>query len=287
MGRRSLRRRPDVVRLALVLALLAASAAFASDAEGVGAIYRLGTSARSLGWGGVSVAVCSGASGNPAALAWEEHVRFTSLYANGFADITHGALDFSAPWIGLSALFLDSGPIATATGTIRYMSQGLAAAVGVPIGPVGFGGRWRLARVSRPFAGEGWSLDAGVLLDLGALWLGCVWNSVLSRAMMYEGSSMEEHWTRDLALGVAWNASPIEDVIWRASIDVRDILNGPLSVVGGLEAWIGGLAARIGWDGRGPTFGLSAAFGWVEIDWAYAVRTDLGESHRVSLSVSF
>jgi hypothetical protein len=50
---------------------------------------------------------------------------------------------------------------------------------------------------------------------------------------------------------------------------------------------VGALAARLGWDGQGLTFGLSVRVSDIEVDWSCAARPDLGTSHRVSLEVLF
>ncbi|MEW5825586.1 MAG: hypothetical protein AB1778_02040 [Candidatus Bipolaricaulota bacterium] len=269
--------------------LLVAGRSGAEPAEGVGTLFRLGTSARSLGWGGVSAAVADGvgALANPAALGRIETLGVSSLYASGFGGTSYGALDFAAPLVALSAVFLDSGAIPLGAGALRFTSYGLVGSVGLPIGPVGVGVRWRFLRVAQPFVGHGWALDPGLLVDLGRLRLGLIWEAAASAPMVYEGSVRSDAWTPDLVLGAAWTVSPAEDVVWTAAADLRGALRGRTTLVGGMEAWIGGLGARVGWDGSGPTFGLSAVLSWLRVDWSTSVRSDLGASHRISLGVAF
>jgi hypothetical protein len=261
----------------------------ASAADGVGSLFQLGVSARSLGVGGATAAFSDGAAAstlNPAALGWVRQMGLASLYVDQFGGVTYGALAFSAPYIGLAVMFADSGWIASDESGFRFTAQGLVGAVGIPLGPVSAGGRWRFLRTATPFAGHGWALDTALLLDLGALQIGAVWDAVASSPMTYDGGKAEA-WDSDLRVGAALTLSPFEAVAWTVTADVAGILHAPFRVVGGLEAWVGALAARLGWDGQGPTFGLSVRVSGIEVDWSCAARSDLGTSHRVSLEVLF
>ncbi len=257
--------------------------------EGVGALFRLGVSARSLGLGGASAALddrAAAATLNPASLGWGEGIEVASLYANLFGGVHYGAVSFSAPYVGLAGAFVDSGWIPSGESGVRFTSQSLVGAAGVPVGPVSAGARWRLLRVGSPFSGHGWALDAGLLLDLGMVRVGGVWDAVASSPMTYD-TGKSEAWEPDLRLGAAVTLSPLDDVVWTATADVDGILNAPLRVHGGTEAWVGVLAVRVGWDGEGPTFGLSLRVSGAEVDWSCAARSDLGMSHRVSLKILF
>jgi hypothetical protein len=275
-----------IVALLLYLTL---GAGHASAASGVGTLFRFGVSARSLGVGGAAAAFSDGAASatlNPAALGWVNQMALASLYVNQFGGVSYGALSFSAPYVGLAAAFVDSGWISSGTSGLRFTAQGLVAAVGVPLGPVSAGARWRFLRSATPFAGHGWALDAALLLDLGTVRIGAVWDAAASSPMAYdEGES--ETWNPDLRVGASLTMSPFESVVWTVTADVGGILGAPFWVVGGLEVWVGALAARLGWDGQGPTFGLSVRVSSIEVDWSCSARSDLGTSHRVSLEVLF
>jgi hypothetical protein len=257
--------------------------------EGVGALFRLGVSARSLGLGGATAALSDGAAAstlNPAALGWVREMGVASLYVDQFGGVSYGALAFSAPYVGMAAAFVDSGWIGPDVSGFRFTEQCLVGAVGVPIGRVSAGARWRFLRMATPFSGHGWAFDAALLLDLEAVRVGAVWDAVASSPMTYDEGETEA-WDSDLRVGVAVTLSPFESVTWTVTADVSGILVTPLRVVGGVEAWVGALAARLGWDGQGPTFGLSVRVSGIELDWSCSARSDLGMSHRVSLEVLF
>jgi len=272
-----------------LLLCLALGAGRASAVDGVGTLFRFGVSARSLGVGGATAAFSDGAAAatlNPAALGWVRQVGIASLYVDQFGGVSYGALAFSAPYVGMAAAFVDSGWISSDASGFRFTAQGLVGAVGIPLGPVSAGARWRFLRSATPFAGHGWALDAALLLDLGAVQIGAVWDAAASSPMTYDGGKAEA-WDSDLRVGAALTLSPFEGVTWTVTSDVAGILHAPFRIVGGLEAWVGALAARLGWDGQGLTFGLSVRVSGIEVDWSCAARSDLGTSHRVSLEVLF
>lgn len=261
----------------------------APAADGVGALFDLGVSARSLGVGGARAAFVDDAAAaalNPAGLAWVEGIHLGSLYVGQFGGVAYGAAAFSAPYVGVTALLVDSGWIAAGDEGFRYTSQAVSFAAAVPIGPVAAGLRWRFLRVGTPTEGHGWAVDGALLVDLGAVRLGAVCDAVVSSPMAY-GNDETEDWNPNLRLGAAVVLSPVADVVWTLAADVERILRGPMRLIGGLEVWVSSLAARLGWDGEGPTLGLSVRVSGIEVDWSCAARPDLGASHRVSLEVLF
>ncbi len=275
--------------LLTVVATLGIAVWSVTGADGVGVLFDLGVSARSLGVGGARAAFSDDAAAatlNPAALGWVRGINVASLYVDQFGGVSYGSIAFSAPYVGVSALVVDSGWIASGDSGFRFAAQGIGAAVGVPVGPVGFGARWRFLRYGAPFEGHGWALDGGVLLDLGAVRVGAICDAALSAPMAYGGGETES-WKANLCLGAAVTLTPVKDVVWTATADVEGILHGPWRIIGGLEVWVASLAARLGWDGEGPTLGLSVRVSGIEVDWSCAARPDLGMSHRVSLEVLF
>jgi len=255
----------------------------------VGALFELGTSARSLGVGGARVAFSddvAAVSLNPAALAWVRELGVASLYVEQFGGVGYGSLELSAPYMGLGASFLDSGWVESGVVKFRYASQSFSCAAAVPIGPVAIGTRWRFLRVGSPYEAHGWAFDAATLVRIGDVRVGAILDSAVSSPVVYQGGETEP-WRRDIALGASWMTEPFADVRWTLATDVRGVLTGAWRLVGGMEAWVGPLAARVGWDGDGPTFGLSVRISGVEVDWSCAARSDLGTSHRVSVEVLF
>lgn len=275
-------------RALVVVAVLAGVALRAVAVEGVGDLFRLGVSARALGLGGAFTAVADDEACvlyNPARLGEYRRLGLSSLYAAQFGGVAQGAVVLAAPYVGVAMLFLDSGLIDDGEDGFRYASQGAVVGVGVPLGPAAFGVRWRFVHVSTPFAGSGWSLDPAVAVHVDFLRVGLVYEGALSVPVSYGES--EEEWKRGLRLGVAAVLSPMADVFWIASFDGTGLLGSSPGLAAGIEAWVGGVGARVGYDGTGLTCGLSARFPGLEVDWAYAARDDLGDSHRVSVALRF
>jgi len=276
-------------RAAWVVAIVALMALPGAAYEGVGSIFALGSSGRALGMGGAFLALADDEGCvlyNPAALGWYEGIGLTSLVASGFGGIVHGVVGFAVPYLGADVVFLDSGAIPTGSGSFRYASQGVVGAAGIPIGPVAIGVRGRWLRVSSPIEGSGWAVDPAILVATGSIRVGLMVEGALSEPVVY-GSGAEEGWDRTVRLGAALTLAPSADVLWSASFEAIDLFSTSAHLAAGLEAWIGGLGARAGFDGRGPTFGLSVRFSSLQLDWAYAMRDDLGDSHRISLTFRF
>jgi len=261
----------------------------AGAAEGVGALFSLGSSGRALGMGGAFMALADDEGAvlrSPAALGWTDTIGILSMLAGGFGGTTHGAVAVSMPYVGFGAILLDSGAIPTDGGSFRYASQGFMASLGVPIGPVALGARGRLLRVSSPTAGMGWAIDPEIVIAVDSLRVALMVEGAVSEAIAYDGGAAEA-WERSIRLGAAVTLSPSEDVLWSVAFEAAGLFSTLPRLTGGIEAWIGGLGARAGFDGRGPTFGLSVRFASLQFDWAYAMRDDLGDSHRVSFSYRF
>jgi hypothetical protein len=279
-------RRLGILVLVVVVGGIALSA---QSYDGVGAIFSLGSSGRGLGMGGAFLALADDEGCvlcSPAGLGWNRSIGITSLLASGFGGVAHGVVGFSMPYFGVNAFLLDSGAIPTDVGSLRYASQGLVASVGVPIGPVALGVRGRFLRVSSPIDGRGWSVDPEILIATGSIRVGMMLEGALSGPLVYDSGS-EEAWERSVRLGAAITLSPSEEVLWSMSFEALGLFTASPELAAGLETWIGGLGARAGFDGRGPTFGLSVRFASLQFDWAYAMRTDLGDSHRVSFTIRF
>jgi hypothetical protein len=269
----------------LSLILCSAGAVGAS----VGHAFDLGASARGLGLGGAFVALVDDETAvvhNAAALGTLTTMGLSSFYVRQFGEVMYGSLCLAMPWMGLSVSLIDSGSIPGTQGAFRYASQAYALSVGVPLGPVGIGVRWRSVHVSAPVAGRGWTLDPAVRVDLGGLQVGAVLESAASAPMTYL-SGPQEQFTTSLRLGVAATLSPAPDVLWNAAFEATGLLGPEPGFGAGLEAWMHGLGARVGYDGQGPTVGLTLKVRNAQLDWAYAIRRDLGESHRVSLAFRF
>lgn len=276
-------------RLSLVLLVVVVFAAHATGFENVGGLVHLGASARGLGLGGAFSALVDDEAAvfyNPAALGAYEGVGVTSLFARQFGGVTYGVIGVAVPYFGAGIVALDSGAIPSGSSTFRYASQGVIASAGVPIGPVGLGVRWRFFRISSPFNGSGWSVDPAILVATETLRLSLIYESALSAPVSYAGGA-EEAWDQGLRLGGSMTLSPGPEILWTPTVEVGGLFTTSIELLAGLEAWISGLGARVGYDGEGPTFGLSVRFESLQFDWAYAMRSDLGNSHRVTFTLRF
>jgi len=254
-----------------------------------GSAFELGASARGLGLGGAFSALVDDETAvihNPAVLGQLDNVGFSSLYVRQFSGITYGSVSLAMPWIGFNVSLLDSGIIASPQGSFRYASQAITISGGIPIGSLGFGVRWRYLRVSSPTSGGGWTVDPALVIDIGGIHLAAMFESAYSVPMSYD-SGADEPFDPSLRLGVAATLSPSPDVWWNAAFEASGLFTAKTQFCAGLEAWIDGLGARVGYDGQGPTFGLTIRFSGLQLDWAYAMRSDLGNSHRASLTFRF
>lgn len=279
------------MRMAVTLTLIALlAAAWNGWSMGfTGAAFELGASARGLGLGGAFTALVDDETAvihNPAALGQLSRLGFSSLYVRQFSGITYGSVSLAMPWVGFNVSLLDSGVIASSQGSFRYASQAITVSGGVPIGPLGIGLRWRYIRVSSPTSGGGWAIDPALLIDAGSIRLAAMFESAYSMPISYE-SQVEESFDPSLRLAIAVVLSPSPDVWWNAAFEASGLFSAKAQFGAGLEAWIGGVGARVGYDGHGPTFGLTIRFIGLQLDWAYAMRSDLGDSHRASLTFRF
>ena len=257
--------------------------------EFTGSAFDLGASARGLGLGGAFTALVDDETAvihNPAALGKFTSVGLSSLYVRQFGGISYGSVSIAMPWFGINMSLVDSGLIPSVQGAFRYTSQAITLSGGVPIGPVGIGLRWRYLHISAPSSGSGWTIDPALLVDAGRIRVAAMLESAFSAPVSYE-SGASESFNPSLRLGVAAILSPSPDVWWNAAFEASGLFTSQVGFAAGLETWISGIGARVGYDGFGPTFGLAIRFRGLQLDWAYAMRSDLGGSHRASLTFRF
>jgi len=277
-----------LIHIGLVLGLCSVSMG-AIGQENVAGLFAIGASARALGLGGAFSALADDESAvfyNPAGLPGQSGIGLASMFVQQFGGVAYGSVTLAMPYVGFSAIFLDSGPIPVGGGSTRYSSQGVVGSVGLPIGPLGIGARWRFFRVSAPTSGRGWAIDPAMLLDAEGVRIALIYEGLFASQIEYE-TGPSEAFDRSLTLGAALRLQPMREVGWNLAFEASRLFTAYAALAMGVEAWIGGLGARVGFDGAGATFGLSIRFTALEIDWAYAGRSDLGDSHRVSLSLRF
>ncbi len=255
----------------------------------VATIFQLGTGARPSGLGGAFLALAddeNAAFYNPAGLGWMDRIGVTSFFSQQFGGVTYGALCLSFPYFGVSWLQLDSGWISTGEGGIRYVSQAGIISSGIHFGPVGLGVRAKLYRVSQPYTAFGWAVDPVLLVVTDIIRVGLLVENPFASPIAY-GDGHTEQWESSCRLGAAMTLRPSEGVHWNTVFEASGLFSANPQLAIGLEAWVGGLAARVGIADVGPTLGLTVRFANFHVDWAYAIHSELGGSHRVSLTFRF
>lgn len=281
-------KKPVLMVVVLMMMLLASS--WSGWSVGLtGSAFELGASARGLGIGGAFMALVDDETAtihNPAALGQLDGIGFSSLYVRQFGGISYGSVSLAMPWVGFNLSLIDSGAIASPQGYFRYGSQAITISAGVPIGSLGIGVRWRYLHVSSPISGGGWSIDPSLMIDGGNIRLAAMFESALSSPISYE-SGADEPFDPSLRLGIAATLSPSPDIKWNAAFEAAGLFSARTWFRAGIETWIGIFGARVGYDGHGPTFGLTIRLNGLQLDWAYAMRSDLGNSLRGSLSFRF
>jgi len=281
--------KPRIGLFFLIGLLLLCVGTQAAPYANVGALFELGPGARPLGMGGAFLAIADDANAafyNPAGLGWQTGITVSSLFARQFNALNYAALGLTVPYLGITGLALDSGTIGTGETAFHYASEAGVLSFGVPIGPVGLGARLKLYRVSAPYTATGLALDPAVLLVLGPVRVGALYENAYSRGVTFADGHTEA-WEGSLALGIGLVLTPHDGVEWSASVEGTGLLGIDPQILAGLEARIGALSARLGYDGTGLTCGLSVHFANFAVDWAYAARSILADSHRVSLTYRF
>ncbi len=275
------------VAISLTLVLVALPLA-AAEYGSVAAIFDLSPSARVSGMGGAFLALADDASTafyNPAGLAWISGITVSSLFARQFGTFDYASLQLALPYLGATFFYLDSGLIDGDAGTFRYTSEGGVISSGIGIGPVAIGGRFKVYRQTDPDSGIGWAFDPAILVVTDVVRAAFLLENAFSQPV--EFASHSEQWAPRTRIGIAFTLSPTTGVGANAVVEAAGLFSSSPQLTVGLEAHVNGMAARIGYDGDGMTFGLSALFSIFEIDWAYITRTAFPDTNRISLSFHF
>ena len=275
--------------LAGCIAVLIGFSGWAEQYSNVAGIFQVPTGARPLGIGGGFLALAddeNAAFYNPAALGWIKKLGVTSILARPFDVVSYGAVSLAAPSFGATYLHLDSGAIETQDVSVRYLSQGAVVSLGVSAGAVGLGVRGKVYRVTEPYRAQGWAIDPAFLVVTEVIRAGFLYENAYSQGVTFDGGHQED-WEKRLRMGAAIRLPFSEDVLWQGVFEGSGLFSGDPLLAGGIEAWVGGLAARIGYDGWGATFGMSVMFSSFQIDWAYAARLEIVRGHSLSFTFRF
>ena len=271
----------------LIISLVAVSV-LASGYSNVASIFDLSTSARAAGMGGAFVALAddeSAAFYNPAGLGWIHSISLSSLFARQFAAVNYASLQLVLPYFGASVLYLDSGPIEVGEEEFSYTSGGGIVSTGFNIGPVGIGGRFKVYRATSPNDVTGWAFDPALLVVTDIVRVGLLVENAYSEPIVFPRHT--EDWTPLMRIGIAMTFAPGDGVGVNATVEGAGMFSGSPRLYAGFETYVDGLAARVGYDGDGATFGLSVRFSSFQIDWAYITRDAFPDTHRVSLEFRF
>ncbi len=255
----------------------------------VAPIFDFGTGARPLGMGGAFLALADDENAvvsNPAGLGFLGHLSVYSAVVGGFAGETCATVGLALPWLGAAVVQVDSGSIPSGTGEFRFVSQAGVVSFGLAIGKLGLGGRLKLLRVSEPFAARGLAFDPALLWVSEVLRVGVLLENAVSEAIVQDDGAIEG-WPLSIRVGAALTVRPIAGASWNLAIEEGGLLTSQAQFRVGTEIWAEGLGARAGYDGSSVSVGLSATLGGFRLDWAYYLSTDLGESHRVSVTFQF
>jgi len=277
-----------VLLLFLLAVSLSATTTFAGEYGNVAGIFDLSPSARAAGMGGAFVALSDDESAvfyNPAGLGWVRDISLSSLFARQFDAVNYASLQFVFPYFGAAILYLDSGPIEGSEEVFRYASGGGVVSTGFNIGPVGIGGRFKVYRATSPNDVTGWAFDPAILVVTDIIRIGVLVENAYSEPIVF--TSHTEDWTPRTRIGIALTLSPSDSVGVNASVEGAGLFSSSPQLYAGFETYVDGLAARIGYDGQGATFGLSVRFSSFQIDWAYITSGSFPDTHRVALSFRF
>jgi hypothetical protein len=225
---------------------------------------------------------------NPAGLAWLHGIGLTTLFARQLEAATYGSVGLALPHFGVTLLCLDSGwiPSGEEEDGFRYVSQAGVFSFGFSIGPVGIGARWKAYQVREPYTAMGWALDPALLVVTETVRFGLMLENLYSEPITFENAH-EEAWRSRIRLGAAVTLVLPEGVSWNAAVEAAGLFSAEPQFAGGIEAWLAGLAARVGTDGAESTFGLTAQFSNFKLDWSYALGIGLIGTHRISLTFRF
>ena len=271
----------------LMISLLTVTS-LAGEYGNVAAIFNLSTSARAAGMGGSFVALSDDESAvfyNPAGLGWVKNISISSLFARQFDAVNYASIQFVFPYFGAAVLYLDSGPIEGNDEAFSYVSGGGVVSTGFNIGPVGIGGRFKVYRATSPNDVTGWAFDPAILVVTDIVRVGVLVENAYSEPIVF--ASHTENWTPRTRIGIALTLAPSAGVGVNASVEGAGLFSGSPQLCAGFETYVDGLAARIGYDGAGATFGLSVRFSSFQIDWAYITNSAFPDTHRVSLEFRF
>lgn len=259
----------------------------------VAGIFQLGVGGRPAGMGGAFLALADDENAvfyNPAGLGRIDTIGLTTFVSRRFETITYAAIGLAVPHFGVYLLQLDSGWIGRGEDPgFRFVSRAGILSAGVALGPVALGGRWKFYRVESPYTASGWAFDPALLIGTDTVRVGIMLENLFSQPITF-ADGRTEAWEPRTRVGIALSVAPFDrvrwsSVRWNAVVEGSGFFSAKQRITAGLEAQVGALAVRIGYDGAGATFGLTVSFASFQVDWAYITHPTHPDSHRVSLTL--
>ncbi|HET9869202.1 MAG TPA: PorV/PorQ family protein, partial [bacterium] len=286
----------------------------AQETGGTVSPFDLGGSARTLGMGGVGVALSGdGASflRNPAVLATLGEQELLTFHSPLLADASYDALGFVLP-VASHASFgaavervsvtgiQETTDSVSPTGTLADEQLQGVLGYGLEIWDgLSLGGNVKYDRQTLgSYQDGGMGADVGLLYRLGRsakdyegfglanMTLGfSVSNLVAPESHLFQLADQPAR-VYQPALSYRYESADQSNALWLA-VEGRVVENGASQVLAGLEyGWNQTIFGRVGYDGVGPTAGAGLRFEGLEFDYAFNQR-DLGALQRFSLTYSF
>ena len=283
--------------IAGTLILISSLACYASDAGTTAANFlKIGVGARATAMGGAFTAIVDDGTAlywNPAGLARIEDLGISAMYNMHFQEVTQGYLSGAFPFlggtVGLGVNYIDMGQIEG-----RDEEGNPTDLFGASDTHISLGYARKLS--SRLMLG----VSAGILQEIiaedtknallanGGLLFMPSSSLSLGLAVQNIGSSLGEDplpFTWRTGVAYSWNSLTI-------GADAVKATDNEMQLCAGLEWWIGSMIALRGGyttgqdTGSGISCGLGLNIRTIDLDYAYVPYGELGNTHKVSISIT-
>jgi len=278
------------------------------------------SNARLLAMGGVGVAVGQGTAAmmaNPALLSPQSRQQIALMHVdrfNGMVKVDHAVYVQGNPQnraIGVAVLrqgvddiplteLMDPNSPISGDNRVRVLGSASASeyafqfgyAMKRPFGLIGANAKLLYKDMHDEFA-VGLGVDIGYAYQYGNLMIGGQLRNALASILVWS-TGRQEAILPSARLGLAYRIDAerlMAEILPAAELEVRgESLDDPDAFVMhlGLEYQIRRtISARVGFDDERLTYGAGLVLGLVDLDYAFVGHSDLGATHRISLSFSW
>jgi len=254
-----------------------------------------GANAQSIG-GTPAVANAKGSEAlywNPAGLAKLEGKEITTSYNSQFENnVRNGYIGATLKHSGLSITYLNISAIeerddvGTKISSFGSNSVAICASYGKELsGKTSIGGSIKFINETiKGDASTGGAIDLGIHYQLSPMtYLGATLNNLGGKSAFEKEN---DPLPTNLKLAAAWNS---HNLIVGAGVTISDYQE--LGIATGVEYVLCPVALRVGADSFKPGYGITAGCGVnyqnLRFDYAFNPHSDLGDSHRVSLTLKY